>query len=272
MTLPTLLFVGPFKSGTTWVSDYFADRGDICLPAGVKETFFFDRHMDKGLGWYEAHFDHFDATKHVATCEVAPSYLHGDDLPATTHKTLGAVPTVIIHRDPVARSWSHFLHMRRKGYTRGDIYAAVAEFPSIVDASRTSKHATRWASAMGSDNVHVIDFDALEADPNVFATQICNILNLPLILPEAQRMAASNVSGVSRSYFVSQVSRKISEVLRRNRLHGLVNFAKSLGLHKVAYSGGSKAADPTLTMDDAARNWLRSQLDDEYAAMDAASK
>ena len=35
MTLPTALVIGPMKAGTTWIHEYLAWRGDVCLPGGT---------------------------------------------------------------------------------------------------------------------------------------------------------------------------------------------------------------------------------------------
>jgi hypothetical protein len=48
MSKPDAMVIGPMKAGTTWLYSYLISRGDVCLPEGVKETFFFDRRFNKG--------------------------------------------------------------------------------------------------------------------------------------------------------------------------------------------------------------------------------
>jgi hypothetical protein len=49
---PEFIFVGPHKSGTTWIDNYLRSRGDVQLPIAMKETFFFDKLYDNGWDWY----------------------------------------------------------------------------------------------------------------------------------------------------------------------------------------------------------------------------
>lgn len=263
-SLPDFIVIGPFKSGTTWIYDYFADRGDICLPKGVKETFFFDRNFDRGLGWYQAHFANFDAVRHRACCEVAPSYAAAASACDAIYQSLGALPVVMIRRDPVGRSWSHYLHMRRKGYTLAPLEKAVEEHPSILDASRLSRLLPVWEGRFGAENVIVLSFEELKHDPVTFAATLCDRLGLPPRAPEGKRLGASNVAGMSRSGRLAGVARRSTEILRRHRLHRIVNAGKALGLHELIYSGKDMARDPTLIFDESARMFLSNALANEY--------
>ena len=71
--LPDLLFVGPPRTGTTWIDAYLRARGDVLLPSRVKETWFFSQFFDRGVDWYGAHFPPCDSPKRSA--EVDPTSL-----------------------------------------------------------------------------------------------------------------------------------------------------------------------------------------------------
>lgn len=161
------------------MQDYFVDGGDTCLPQGVKETFFFDRNFDRGLGWYRAHFAGFDPARHVACCEVAPSYVTDAGARESIYQILGAVPVVVIRRDPVERSWSHYLHMRRKGYTTAPLARALEEYPMILDASRFSEFLPAKEARCGAENLIVLSFEQLRNEPIAFAETLCDRLGLP---------------------------------------------------------------------------------------------
>ena len=49
LSIPFCLFMGPQRSGTSWLYRYLMDRGDVCLPSGVKEVFFFDLNKGKTI-------------------------------------------------------------------------------------------------------------------------------------------------------------------------------------------------------------------------------
>ena len=73
ITAPFALFVGPTKSGTTWIHRYLESRGDVALPAQMKETFFFDKVYDNGFDWYANLFP--PESDGRLRAEVAPSLL-----------------------------------------------------------------------------------------------------------------------------------------------------------------------------------------------------
>ena len=56
MTLPTFLGIGVPRGGTTWLHTLLATHPDVYIPTRRKEIRFFDRHFDRGLGWYEGFF------------------------------------------------------------------------------------------------------------------------------------------------------------------------------------------------------------------------
>lgn len=241
MTLPTALVIGPMKAGTTWVQDYLAWRGDVCLPAGVKETFFFDRHFDRGADWYRAHFRHHDPARHRAVTEVAPSLFHGDDVPDRVAQTLGSLPLIVTTRDPVARAWSHYLHLRRKGYTRAPLAEAVARHPEIIAASQYDAQLDRWRAALPQAPLTVLPLEDLIANPSDYAARLCDALGIaPRDPPET--LGAANASGVPPSFLLARLGRQTAAAIRSAGGYGVVNLAKRLGLKRVFFGadGGNR--------------------------------
>ena len=148
LLLPKVLFVGPPRTGTTWIWEYLRARGDIVLPEGVKETWFFSNMFHKGVDWYASHFKHKEACS--AVIEVDPTLFSHPEAPRRCTRFLGSdVLVVVTVRDPVERSWSHYLHARRYGWTRKSLEQAIQEIPDIIEASRYSKHIPRWKSVFG---------------------------------------------------------------------------------------------------------------------------
>jgi len=54
--LPTFVFIGPGRSGSTWMYELLRSHPDVCLGRGTKETLFFEKHYDRGVDWYESFF------------------------------------------------------------------------------------------------------------------------------------------------------------------------------------------------------------------------
>lgn len=129
--LPTVIFVGPTKCGTTWIDSYLRTRPEVGLPLQQKETFFFDKCFERGLAWYEAQF----GTSSEIGVEVAPSLFHKSQARENLAKTLPNTRVVIVYRDPVDRAISHYFHFRKSG-----------EPAMTIDdhGTRASQHHRRW--------------------------------------------------------------------------------------------------------------------------------
>lgn len=239
-SLPRSLVIGPMKAGTTWIQEYLDWRGDVCLPNKVKETFFFDRYYARGDDWYARRFAHFDPSRHTSIIEVAPSLFHDPDAPARVHESLGPVPLVVMRRDPVARAWSHYQHMRRKGYTTAPLAEAVEAFPGIVTASRHDEMMERWRSALPDAAITVLEMEDLRGDREKFVAMLCGAFDLP-VLDAPDDLQASNAAGVPKSYLVARIGSLTANTLRASGAYGVVNLAKKAGLKNVFFGKPSTA-------------------------------
>lgn len=258
--LPTALVIGPMRSATTWVHRYLKDRGDVCMPTDVKETFFFDRRFEKGLDWYARHFRNCQNRKARIVMEVGPSYFHSDKAPERIRDTLGDIPLVVIYRDPVERSFSHFAHLRRYGFTSLPLREATQEFPEILAASRYAEQLRRWADHFRRDRLSILRLDTLRTSPDQFAANLTEALGLPFVpVPEALRTPV-NRSAVPESNVLAGVAWRVADVLRGWRLHKIVEWAKQIGVKEVAMS---RTTETRSEMSKAERRWLREQLESD---------
>lgn len=259
--LPNALVIGPMKAGTSWIHKYLETRGDICLPRGVKETFFFDRQFDRGVEWYASHFKK-TLTSPQAIVEVAPSYFHCREAPAAVGQVLGhEIPLIVTLRDPVKRAWSHYLHLRRKGYTKLPLREAINVFPEILGASRYKTCLARWESVFGGERICVLWQEELAESPDTYAKQLCEGLTIPFKLLTGASREKQNEAAMPPSSTLASLGSKGGDFLRSYRLYSVVNFTKQLGLKNVLYGKPGARALPELSQEDA--DWLAAQLVDE---------
>ena len=258
--VPVQLVVGPMKAGTTWIHEYLMTRGDVCLPGGTKETFFYDRNFHRGRHWYRAHFRHANTKYHRTLIEVAPSYFPNEFARRRIKETVSPRTILVCVREPVARAWSHFLHMKRYGYVRGGLDAALSSFPDIVNASRYSVGVQEWKLAFPGAEVALLPFETLKSDPNTFARMLCLALRVPFKEVPSNLFTARNEGGVAPSGFVASAARRASGVLRGARLYKLIDTAKALGAHRLAY-GRSGSPNAGISFED--RQLLDAALEEE---------
>jgi len=263
MLVPDAMMIGPMKAGTTWAYEYLKSRGDVCMPKGVKETFFFDRHYERDIEWYKAHFTYCENERYQRIMEVAPSCFHCPDAPKRINKILGKIRLVVVLRDPVKRSWSHYLHLLRYGYTSEPFHIAVRKFPEILEASRYDTQLKRWRRVFG-DQIQVLFLEDLEANMENYCRKLCDALQLRFILPESTSNERTNVATVAPSQWLAKAGRTIANSLRHRRMYFVVNIAKSLGLKRIFFGRRiTSLPEPG----EAESTWLIQQLQPEMQAL-----
>jgi len=259
--LPDRLVIGPMKAGTTWIHDYLAARNDVCLPAGVKETFFFDHYWYRGLSWYANRFS-VSASSDCRVCiEVGPSYFHSLDAPYRIRKALGTVRLLVTLRDPVRRAWSHYLHLRRYGYTNSSLQEATEMHPEILEASRYRTCLARWYAVFPTDNISVVRQELLASSPEAYALAVCNALGLDRQPVPEWLQCRSNEAGLPPSVLVASLGRRGAHLLRRAGMYGVINAAKRLQLKRFFFGAAGSARE--LEPSAAEREWLMAQLEGE---------
>lgn len=139
--LPEFLIVGAQKAGTTSLFNWLIETGLVQAPI-VKEVGYFDTRWN----WPIKYRGYFNAKQSdCLTGEATPSYLAFPEVPERVHSLLGAdCKIIIVLRDPVGRSVSHYFHERRLGFEKRDMYDAMVEEDSLIEeAFATNTSASR---------------------------------------------------------------------------------------------------------------------------------
>lgn len=246
--------IGPQKTGTTWLDECLRHHPALCLPDRVRETFFLDRRFDRGWDWYWSHFEGCSAGQ--TPVEVAPTWFDAAGAPGRLHAHNPECRVVATLRDPAERSWSLYLHQRRKGRVGADFRRAAEEIPRIVGASRYAEHLPRWTGRFGRERVHVILLDDAAERPLAVLRGLYRFLGIepPAEPPDA---ATERVYPASLPRFpaLARWATRVSAWLRDRGHHRLVDAVKDAG-GKLAYRGGG--ARPDLPPE------LRAELADEF--------
>lgn len=124
MTLPDFIICGAQKSGTTSLYSYVTMHPDV-IRARAKEVHYFDINYNRGVEWYKKHFPNKSPGK--VTGEASPDYMYIEWVPERIHELLPDVKLIFILRNPVSRAYSHYWHVRRRGYERLPFDRAIRE-------------------------------------------------------------------------------------------------------------------------------------------------
>lgn len=123
LRLPDFVVLGAQKAGTTSLHAALQRHPQLFLPA-QKELHYFSNHSERPLSWYAAHFAPARPQQHCG--EVTPYYLFHPEVPQRLAAALPDARLIVLLRDPVERTLSHYFHALRRGNDSLPLEAALA--------------------------------------------------------------------------------------------------------------------------------------------------
>jgi len=126
LRLPDFVVIGAQKAGTTSLHAALAQHPQLFLPS-TKELHYFSSGFDQPLASYGAHFG--PARADQVCGEATPYYLFHPAAPQRLAACLPQARLIVLLRDPVARSLSHYFHAIRRGNETLPLEAALAAEP-----------------------------------------------------------------------------------------------------------------------------------------------
>lgn len=247
---PDFLFIGPDKSGSTWLYEAFRRHPEIFVPT-VKDIYFFDRYYDRGFPWYEKFFAGAPPAAR-AVGELSHDYLFSPAAAARIRGDLPGVRLLTSLRDPADRTFSHYLYLRRSGLTRAPFREALDHFPELIRNSRYADHLQAYFDAFPRDRILVLFFEDLARDAEEFAGRVFDFLGVSRVrdaVPASPVLPASR----ARSYLLARLAKRgatLARALGRPELVGKVKGGVARRLLYAQYRGNER---PRLAPDDRAR-------------------
>ncbi len=172
--LPDFLIVGAPRSGSTTLYRLIDEHPEIFM-ARPKEIGFFSGWHDEGVAWYAAHFA--DAQEGQKAGEATPWYLHDPSAVTEMKRVVPDAHLIVILRDPVERTYSHYWMERIRGRANGT-------FEEYIDASDVLgigcyvDHLENLAEHFARDHILVVFLDDLKRDPAALYATVCRFLGV----------------------------------------------------------------------------------------------
>lgn len=174
--LPGFLYLGPDKSGSSWLFEVLRHHPDCFVPA-CKDVYFFDEHYDKGLDWYASFFA--DAPDDVRMLgELSHSYLFSSEAAQRIKCDLPGVKLLTSLRHPVDRCYSHYLYLVSSGLVRTSFAETIDIRPGLTRSSYYAQPLSEYMKRFGPDQLKILFFDDLQKDPRAYARQVYDFLGL----------------------------------------------------------------------------------------------
>jgi hypothetical protein len=248
---PEFVFVGPHKSGTTWIDNYVRNRGDVLLPTLTKETFFFDKLYHKGMDWYESQFGDM-SPDHRICVEVAPSLLDKPEAAQRLVQDLPDITVIATLRDPIERAIAHYFHHLKGGHPDNGFRYMVEKHPELISNGLYHRHLKMWVDLLGKDRVKILLYNDLNVDPMEYCRKICDLLGLPFEPPSDEVLYARiNEDGDPPIPIVAKLARKTAETLRFAGAHRVVNTLRTPAVRRMIYGAPPEAEKRSRLRDEA---------------------
>jgi len=262
VTFPNAVFVGPLKTGTTWIHDYLREVPSVALPAGAKETFYFDRHYDRGPQSYAGFFPPAACAGRPVRAEVSPSYASKRFAFEHIRADVPDARIFISVREPVARTLSHYFHNRRYGYFDKPLRDYLTPDNSLIVRSDYPAILRDAVEIFGADQVHLLRFEEIRDDPHLFCARICAALGVEVVPPSDEVIRRkSNERRQARSETLNRLAARGVDGLKSMGLHAIPGAARKLGLRRLLERAPREGEQG---VEDADRDRIRALLGFDY--------
>ena len=220
------------------------EHPQVFIPPGLKEVHFFDAfyqdrekntekrrwNFEKGKEWYEAVFEGAAPTKLAG--EITPNYLYDADAPLLIREMYPDIKIIVSLRNPVDRAISHYklTQLNRPDVVNMDIEDAFDQLEDkfgFLEYGRYSKYLIKYLDIFPPDQIHLIDYQDIEKDPQKVCYELYAFLGVDKTFIPPTLKERVNSSQPKRLKTLYELMLKSKEKIKKNRM--LANIVTTLG-------------------------------------------
>jgi hypothetical protein len=194
---PDFIIIGTQRGGTTSLYRYLTEHPGVGA-AFRKEVHFFDRHYDKGMDWYLAHFPKRGEFPVVG--EASPFYMFHPEVPERARAAVPQAKLIALLRNPIDRAYSQYHMKARHELETLSFEEAIAQEADRLAANDDPVGAAwrhhsylargvyvdqlrRWFDLFPREQVLIIKSEEFYEDPGRVLRETLGFLGLPPELP-----------------------------------------------------------------------------------------
>jgi hypothetical protein len=199
---PDFIIIGAQKCGTSTLFHHLRKHPEICLP-NKKQLLFFDENYAKGMEFYFQYFHRKNLPDQTyCTGEASPFYFFHPLAASRIQQHFPDIKLILLLRNPINRSYSHYQHQRRKGRISILFENAIHLEPEVLKQkkeayfdeenhsdliyrrfsflarSRYSEQLPLWYQHFGKDQILIIKSEDYFIDPTAIFSQVFEFLGL----------------------------------------------------------------------------------------------
>jgi len=223
MSGPDFVFVGPSKSGSTWIFELLRSHPQVFVPV-AKDIYFFDRHYSKGREWYESFFA--PAKRGQVRGEISHDYLANREALQRLAAMYPSVKVMCCLRNPYDRAISSYRYFVRNGLVSASLADAIKDHPEIVNEGLYATHMASVLELFPRDRILTLHFDELVAAPERTARRLFEFLGVDPSFRSPVMTERINAAAAPRSRLVAKAAKLAALSLRRWGFASLVGAVK----------------------------------------------
>ncbi len=170
--------IGPARAATTWLYECLKAHPQIIMPRWDKKTHFFDLYYERGLGWYENQYSPPDPGQ--VRGEITETYIFYPEVAARIRRHYPEAKIFACLRDPVERSFSAYLHLRRDGEITVPFEEALGKYgKALVDDNFYYDELVAYFDLFPPEQLMMSVFEEdLKPDPRAFLNRLYGFLGV----------------------------------------------------------------------------------------------
>jgi hypothetical protein len=229
------LIIGAAKSATTWLQKSLQADPSVAMPD--PELHYFSRNHHRGLEWY---LDQFPpgADDRLAG-EKSNSYLDNPVAPPRVHALLPHAKLIVQLRSPVARAYSDYCMLYRRGEVDADIDAHLdtgkGRTNRFLNGGLYHEQLQAYLDLFPAERILVLFYEDMLAAPDAQLRRARSFLGLPAEAPGPILQKVKDRTEPMLSPGLRKAVAPFKPILKRFRGNSVFAAARSLVAHEIAY-------------------------------------
>ena len=223
-----IFFIGPGKTGSSWLYKNLLDHPDIKLPKNIKETNFF---LDNNFTIQDLFTSFFDYGKEKkVNLDISNTYIYNEVVANRIFNFEKNSKIVVGFRDPFSRIESAFHFKKRNGEIPQNETLESALMDDKFDLIKTNyytKLTQPYINNFGLENIFILEFSRIKNNPNKLLIDLFKFLSVKVHINEKLLNKKINPASSYRIKQLSYLSKPISSTLRKLKFYKVLNYIKT---------------------------------------------
>lgn len=255
-TLPTFLFIGASKCGSTWLFEMLRAHPGVFVPP-AKDLMFFDRNYGRGLDWYASHFRGADGRP----CgELTNEYFLEPLFAERIRDSLPDVRLICCLRQPVDRALSRYRYALSTGLPTRTSFVEFCAREDIRHESDYAGNLKPFFEIFGRDRLLVTWYDDLRADPAAYLSRVYDFIGADSRFQPRGFTRRVLPAQAPRFWLLGALAFRTAKLMRRLRLEEMLGHLKASRLMNAIYQPAAAEGVPSPAEMAQAAVLLRSDL------------